>query len=68
MDQRDEALIHYVVIMTIHNDARKMASTLRNQFTAEERQEIKELTDIYANYAVTSKQQEAFRALRGMLP
>ncbi|MFL5660092.1 MAG: hypothetical protein ACJ8BW_01940 [Ktedonobacteraceae bacterium] len=54
MDKRDKALIHYVAIMLIHNDARRMASTLRNQFTPEERQEIKELTALYKHHAVSS--------------
>jgi hypothetical protein len=57
MTKRDKALIHYVAIMVIHNDARRMASTLRNQFTAEERQEIKELVNKHV--LVSSEQQEA---------
>lgn len=68
MDQRDKALIRYTVIMTIHNDARRMASTLHDAFTPEERQEIKELTNAYAKYAVTPNQRETFDNLRGMLP
>jgi hypothetical protein len=51
MDNRDKALIHYAVIMAIHDDARRMANTLRDQFTAEERQEIKELAATYKRYA-----------------
>lgn len=54
MDNRDKALIHYVAIMLIHDDARRMANTLRNQFTAEERREIKKLTAMYKRYAVAS--------------
>jgi hypothetical protein len=68
MDQRDRALIRYAVIMTIHDDARRMASTLREQFTPEERQEIKELTTEYAEMSVTPAKQETFDSLRGMLP
>ena len=54
MDQREKAIIHYAVIMTIHDDARRMASTLRNQFTPEEREEIKELAKTYAKLNTSS--------------
>jgi hypothetical protein len=47
LNQRDKALIHYVVTMTRHNDARRMSNTLRSKFTTEERQEIKKLTEEY---------------------
>jgi len=68
MKSRDKALIHYTVIMTIHNDARRMASTLREQFTPEERQEIKELANEYAEFSLTPNQREAYAALRDLLP
>jgi hypothetical protein len=44
LNQRDKALILYVVTMTRHNDGRRMSNTLRSKFTPEERREIKKLT------------------------
>jgi len=66
MDKRDKALIKYAVIMTIHDDARRMADTLRGQFTPEERQEIKDLTNQYAEMAITPGQEESFHTLRSV--
>jgi hypothetical protein len=47
LNQRDKALILYVVTMTRHNDGRRMSNTLRSKFTPEERREIKKLTEEY---------------------
>ena len=68
MKPRDQALVHYAVIMTIHNDARRMASTLREQFTPEERQEIKELVNEFSETSLTPNQGPAYTVLRGLLP
>jgi len=68
MKPRDQALVHYAVIMPIHTEARRMASTLREQFTPEERQEIKELVNEFSETSLTPNQGPAYTVLRGLLP
>jgi hypothetical protein len=43
MTSREKMLIHYVVVLMTHDDARRMSNTLRVRFTPDERREIKAL-------------------------
>lgn len=68
MTQREERILHYTVIMMIHDDARRMSNTLRDSFTQEERHEMKELTTMYANRNLKKFQRAAFDTMRSVLP
>lgn len=51
MTSREKMLIRYVVVLMTHNDARRMASTLRERFSKDERREIKALVGEFRRLA-----------------